>query len=115
MKFLVIRRPRAGALVRPTSQMIRAQKEGLLAAVKRGEADCTYAFVGGGGFSILNANSTDEVNQRLFGSPLGFFYEFEVRLSLTMGNSWTPWPKCWRHERSKVDRRPRVTLVDRGR
>ena len=50
----------------------------MLGAVKRGEADCTYAFVGGGGFSILNASSTEDVNQRLFSSPLGFFYEFEV-------------------------------------
>ena len=49
MKFLVIRKPRPGALVQPTSQMIRAQKEGLLAAIKRGEVDCAYAFVGGGG------------------------------------------------------------------
>src|SRR5260370_15631698 len=78
MKFLVIRKPRAGAVVQPTSQLIRAQKEGLLGAIKRGDADCAYAFVGGGGISILNANSADEVNQRLFGSPLGFFYDFEV-------------------------------------
>ena len=78
MKFLVIRKPRPGAIVQPTSQLIRAQKEGLLGAIKRGEADCAYAFVGGGGISILNANTAEEVNQRLFGSPLGFFYEFEV-------------------------------------
>ena len=79
MKFLVIRKPRAGTTIQPTSQLIRAQKEGLLGAIKRGEADCAYAFVGGGGISILNANSAEEVNQRLFGSPLGLFYEFEVR------------------------------------
>jgi hypothetical protein len=79
MKFLVIRKPRPGAPVQPTSQMIRAQKERLLEAVKRGEVDCTYAFVGGGGISITNANSAEEVNERLFGSPLGLFYEFEVR------------------------------------
>ena len=78
MKFLVIRKPRLGASVQPTSQLIRAQKEGLLAAIKRGDADCAYAFVGGGGISILNANTAEEVNQRLFGLPLGFFYEFEV-------------------------------------
>lgn len=79
MKFLVTRKPRTGALVQPTSQMIRAHKEGLLGAIKRGEADCAYAFVGGGGISIVNADSTEEVNQRLFGSPLGLFYEFDVR------------------------------------
>ena len=78
MKFLVIRKPRVGALVQPTSQTIRAHKEGLLAAVKRGEIDCTYAFVNGGGCSIANANSAEDLNQRLFSSPLGLFYEFEV-------------------------------------
>jgi hypothetical protein len=59
--------------------LIRAQKEAVLAAVKRGEADCTYAFVGGGGFSIQNANSGEEVNQHLLASTMGLFYEFEVR------------------------------------
>ena len=79
MKFLVIRKPRAGAPIQPTSQMIRAQKEVVLGTVKRGEADCAYAFVGGGGFSIQNANSAEDLNQRIFGSPLGLFYDFEVR------------------------------------
>ncbi len=78
MKFLVIRKPRPGALVQPTSQTIRAHKERLLAAVKSGEVDCTYAFVGGGGCSITNANNAEDLNQRLFSAPLGLFYEFEV-------------------------------------
>ena len=78
MKFLVIRKPRPGALVQPTSQTIRAHKERLLAAVKSGEIDCTYAFVNGGGCSITNADSAENLNQRLFSSPLGLFYEFEV-------------------------------------
>jgi muconolactone delta-isomerase len=78
MKFLVIRKPRVGALVQPTSQTIRAQKEMLLGAVKRGEIDCTYAFVNGGGCSIANADSAEDLNQRLFSSPLGLFYEFDV-------------------------------------
>ncbi len=79
MKFLVIRKPRTGLSIAPTSQMIRAQKEALLAAVKRGEADCAYAFVGGGGFSIQNANSAEELNQRMMSSPMGLFYDFDVR------------------------------------
>ncbi|MDA4120406.1 MAG: hypothetical protein OK436_07440 [Thaumarchaeota archaeon] len=79
MKFLVIRKVRTGTGMQPTSQMIRAHKEVVLGAVKRGDADCTYAFLGGGGFSIQNANSAEELNQRLMGSPLGLFYEFDVR------------------------------------
>lgn len=79
MKFLVIRKPRMGASMMPSGQMIRAHKEVVLDALKRGEIDCTYAFVGGGGFSIQNANSAEELNQRLMGSPLGIFYDFDVR------------------------------------
>ncbi len=79
MKFLVIRRPRMGASVMPSAQLIRAHKEVVLEALKRGDIDCTYAFVGGGGFSIQNANSAEELNQRLLGSPLGMFYDFDVR------------------------------------
>ena len=79
MKFLVIRKIRTGTGMQPTSQMIRAHKEVVLGAVKRGEADCAYAFLGGGGCSIQNANSAEELNQRLMGSPLGLSYEFDVR------------------------------------
>jgi hypothetical protein len=79
MKFLVTRKPRMGTGITPTAEMIRAHKEVVLSAVKRGEADCAYAFVGGGGFSIQNANSAEDLNQRLMSSPLGLFYDFEVR------------------------------------
>ena len=79
MKFLVIRKVRTGTGMTPTAQMIRAQKEVELGAVKRGEADCAYAFLGGGGCSIQNANSAEDLNQRLMGSPMGLFYEFDVR------------------------------------
>lgn len=78
MKFLLIRRPRAGA-ERPTSQAIRAQKEYVLGKVKEGIVDCTYAFVGGGGCSIINADSADRLNEQLFGGPLALFYEYEIR------------------------------------
>jgi hypothetical protein len=79
MKFLLIRKPRMGTGMTPTSDMVRAQKETVLGALKSGEADCVYAFVGGGGCAILNANSAEELNQRLMGSPMGLFYEFEMR------------------------------------
>ena len=49
MKFLVIRKPRTGTGMTPTVEMIRAHKEVVLSAVKRGDADCAYAFLGGGG------------------------------------------------------------------
>ena len=40
MKFLVIRKVRTGTGMTPTAEMVRAHKEVLLSAVKRGEADC---------------------------------------------------------------------------
>lgn len=78
MKFLLIRKPRPG-VERPTSQAIRAQKEYVLGKVKEGVVDCTYAFVGGGGCSIINADSADKLNEQLFGGPLALFYEYEIR------------------------------------
>jgi hypothetical protein len=39
MKFLVIRKVRTGTAMQATHQMIRAHKEVVLGAVKRGEAD----------------------------------------------------------------------------
>ena len=78
MKFLLIRRPRPGA-ERPTSQAIRAHKEYVLGKVKEGIVDCTYAFVGGGGCSIINADSADKLNEQLFGGPLALFYDYEIR------------------------------------
>ena len=78
MKFLLIRRPRVGA-ERPTSQAIRAQKEYVLGKVKEGVVDCTYAFVGGGGCSIINAESAEKLNEQLFGGPMAMFYEYEIR------------------------------------
>ena len=70
MKFLVIRKVRTGTGMQPTSQTIRAHKEVVLGAVKRGEADCAYAFLGGGGFSIQNANSSEELADGLAAGSL---------------------------------------------
>jgi hypothetical protein len=85
MKFLIIRKPRMGTGVTPTADTVRAHKELVLHAVKSGDADCAYAFLGGGGFSIQNANSAEDLNQRLMGSPLALFYEFDVRVLTDYG------------------------------
>lgn len=78
MKYLLVRKPRVGA-ERPTAQMVRAQKEYVLAKVKEGVIDCAYAFLGGGGCSIINADSPEKLNELLWGGPMVMFYEFEVR------------------------------------
>lgn len=78
MKFLLIRRPRAGA-ERPTSKDIRAHKDYVLSKVKDKSIDCTYAFLGGGGCSIVNADSAEQLNAQIFAAPLALFYEYEIR------------------------------------
>jgi hypothetical protein len=78
MKYLLIRKPRVGA-ERPSAQMIRAQREYVLAKVKEGVVDCAYAFLGGGGCSIINADSPEKLNELLWGGPLALFYEYDVR------------------------------------
>jgi|ERR1700730_19120967 len=72
------RKPRIGTGITPTVQMIRAQKQTVLGALKRGEIDCTYPLW----VVVASAFRTpipEELNQRLMSSPLGLFYEFDVR------------------------------------
>ena len=78
MKYLLIRKPRVGAAP-PTAQMIRAQKQYVLGKLKEGIADCAYAFAGGGGCSIINADSPEKLNELLWGGPMARFYEYDVR------------------------------------
>ncbi len=78
MKYLLIRKPRVGT-ERPTAQTIRAQKDYVLGKVKEGLVECTYAFVGGGGCSIVSADSPEKLNEQLFGGPMALFYEYEIR------------------------------------
>ena len=77
MKFLLIRKPRVGVQP-PTAQTIRAQKEYVLGLAKKGVVDCVYAFVGGGGCSIVNAESHEKLNEMLFAGPMALNYEYEM-------------------------------------
>jgi hypothetical protein len=58
MKFFVTAKIRTGARV--SSRTVQAHKEYLTASLADGSIDCIYAFVGGGGFSISNADSADD-------------------------------------------------------
>lgn len=80
MKFLVIRRPRISSGLTPTSKAIREQRQGAADAIKQGTLDCIYAFPGGGGnIGIANADSPEQLNERLMSTPLFLYSEFEVR------------------------------------
>jgi muconolactone delta-isomerase len=80
MKFLILRKPRLSGGMIPTSKAIREHKQGMSDAIKAGTIDCIYAFPGGGGsVGIANADSAEQLNERLMNSPLFLYSEFEVR------------------------------------
>jgi hypothetical protein len=72
MKFLVIRKPRFGTGRIATSKLIREGKQSAAEAVKAGTIDCIYAFPGGGNVAIVNADSPEQLNERLMATPLFF-------------------------------------------
>ena len=80
MKFLVIRKPRFGTGRVATSKLIREAKQSAAEAAKAGTIDCIYAFPGGGGnVAIVNAESAEQLNERLMATPLFLYSEYEVR------------------------------------
>jgi len=86
MKSLLIRKPRTGAEASDCQDDSRSQgagseqvKEYVLSRVKDKAIDCTYPFRGGGGCSIANADSTDQLNEQLSASPMALFYKYEIR------------------------------------
>ena len=80
MKFLVIRKPRVGTAIVPTSKTIREHRQSALDGVKRGGLDCIFGIAGGGGsVAIANADSIDQLNETLMGTPLFLFSEFDIR------------------------------------
>ena len=80
MKFLIFRKPRFSGGIMATSKEIREHKQSIADAIKQGTIDCIYAFPGGGGsVGIANADSAEQLNERLMSSPLFLHSEFEVR------------------------------------
>jgi muconolactone delta-isomerase len=80
MKFLVIRKPRFGTGRVATSKLIREAKQSAAEAVKAGTIDCIYALPGGvGNVAIVNADSPEQLNERLMATPLFLYSEYEVR------------------------------------
>ena len=80
MKFLIIRKPRLGTGMTPTSKTLREHKAVVLNGIKEGRIDCIYAIPGGGGsVAIANADSAEQLQDALASSPLFLFSEFEIR------------------------------------
>lgn len=82
MKFLVMTTRRQNAPIPPDAiaRILGAQREWFEEHLSDGTFDCVYGYPqGGGGVGIVNAGTTEELNELLTGSPLFPIADFEVR------------------------------------
>jgi len=82
MKFLVMTTRRQNAPIPPDkiAQLLNAQREWFEEHVSDGTFDCAYGYPqGGGGVGIVNADTTEELNDLITGSPLFPIADFEIR------------------------------------
>src|SRR4030042_728048 len=80
MKYLVIAHPKPTQI--PPEQAVNLYQAATAwadEALKNGKIDCTYIFVGGGGFSIGDVNSQEELFDELLSYPLYGFFDWEVK------------------------------------
>jgi hypothetical protein len=71
MKFLPIRKPRTGV-----ERLTALTRSNGLSRVEEKTIDCTYAFLGGGGCSIVTATPAAQLNVPISASPLALLYEY---------------------------------------
>ena len=82
MKYLVTTRRRDGVPVPPEAMagMLHAQRDWLQEKLDEGTFDIAYPFAqGGGGIGIVNAETGDELNEIITGSPLFGVTQIEVQ------------------------------------
>jgi hypothetical protein len=87
MKYLVIAQP--GTTPIPPEQgaaLYRAAKEFMNAQLADGRVDCHYVFPEAGGFVIANADSHEEIWERLVAYPLYPFLVWEVKALCDWGH-----------------------------
>jgi hypothetical protein len=79
MKFLILTKPRIGAppLQNPLATY-QAAKAYYDAAMAKGQLDCVWQRVTGGGVTIANANSAEELFEGLHTYPLYGLFEWQV-------------------------------------
>lgn len=82
MKYYVSARP--GAMP-PPPEVFDAAFDWLEGKVGDGTFDCVYGFLGGGGFSVANAGSHEEVLRLMTDFPMFGFSEWEVKPLLELG------------------------------
>lgn len=88
MKFLITAKP--GPTPIPPERaidLLQASIDWLKAKIADGTIDCVYNFFGGGGFSIGNGDSHEEVLGNMLEYPLYPFFVWEVIPILDMSES----------------------------
>jgi len=84
MKYLIISKPISKPVGTPMSpdkarEAFKASQAYGNKFLEDGTHDCIYAFLGGGGFAITNADSADEVYKHLLNYPMYSSYIWEVK------------------------------------
>jgi hypothetical protein len=82
MKYYVSARP---GPVPPPPEVFDAAFEWVEGRLDDGTFDCVYGFLGGGGFSVTNADSHDEILRMMADYPLFGFSEWDVQPLLDFG------------------------------
>ncbi len=75
MKFLVITKRRPNPLPIETMEPAR---QWINAGLKDGTLDCCYGFLNGGGISIMNANSHEDLVKMLMDYPESRWVGFDI-------------------------------------
>ena len=76
MEFLVLVKPGPAP---PPVELVRSSQEWIDTRLSDGRIECTYAFLGGGGFSVAKADSHEAMMDELLAYPLAPFVDYEVR------------------------------------
>ncbi len=76
MKFLVTVRP---GPMPPPPELFRSAQEWIQAKLDDGTFECVYAYPEGGGCSIGDNDSAEQLMEELLDYPLSPFVEYEVR------------------------------------
>jgi hypothetical protein len=76
MKFLTIVKPGPAP---PPVDLIRSAEEWVDGKLSDGTFECSYAFVDGGGFSVGEADSLEQLMDDLLDYPLAPFVDYDVR------------------------------------
>ena len=75
MKFLIIVKPRTV----PPPSVLRSHKEWVLNQEKRGRFEMPHCFAAsGGGFTIVNADNLEQLNDVQFEAPAGPYCDLEI-------------------------------------